>query len=115
MAKKEWSITVHVPVKNADAVRQAMGTAIGPYKDHYRDVSFTYPGTGRFTPLKGARPSIGKIGKPEKVAEVAIETVVSGGKKKLENVILAVQAAHPYESPGITVIRLEKIKRKKRK
>ncbi|MCU1433766.1 MAG: hypothetical protein JWR71_491 [Pseudarthrobacter sp.] len=57
------------------------------------------PGTGRFTPLPGAEPFIGAVGVRERVPEMRVECVVE--EDKLDDVVLALRAAHPYEEPAL--------------
>lgn len=99
-------ICTAVPVKNAEAVRQAMGDAGAGMQGNYSHCGSSYLTTGRFTPLTGANPAIGSIGKPEEVEEEMIEMLCH--KDKVEAVIAALKKAHPYEEPAIDVVpRLE--------
>jgi len=95
VAEKMVKIVVFVPKTHADAVRQAMGDAGAGAIDNYAFCSFSCKGTGRFLPLKGASPHIGKVGKLESVEEERIETVCP--KSKAKAVIKAIKKAHPYE------------------
>lgn len=88
-------LVVFVPVSHADVVREAMGKAGAGKIGNYGYCSFSCKGTGRYLPLKGAKPAIGKVGKLEKVAEERIESVCY--KKDLNNVIKAINKVHPYE------------------
>ena len=94
-------IVVFVPVPYADAVRKAMGEAGAGAIGNYKFSSFSVKGFGRFLPIKGARPAIGKIGKLEKVAEERIETVCR--KKDLAKVIKAIKKVHPYEEIALDI------------
>jgi len=71
---------------------------------NYSHCGFGADGTGTFLPQKGAKPSIGRKGKLEKVAEIRFETIVPA--EKLEDVIAAMKKAHPYETPAFDVFKL---------
>jgi hypothetical protein len=92
-----------VPVKSvntvADAIHKAGAGAIG----NYSHCSFRTDGLGTFKPLARANPAIGKPGKPERVHEVKLESVVPA--EKIEAVVAAMRAVHPYEMPAFDVIR----------
>ena len=92
------SLVVYVPESHAEAVLTAIGDAGAGRLGDYSHCSFTSPGTGRFTPLPGARPYIGTAGEPEKVSEVRIECIVEADV--LDAVVQGLRRAHPYEEPA---------------
>ena len=94
-------IVVYVPVSHAERVREALGNSGAGHIGNYDFCSFSAKGFGRFRPLKGANPHIGKVGRSEKVLEERIETVCP--KKILKKVLMLVKKAHPYEEPAIDV------------
>lgn len=94
-------VVVTVPEEDADNLRKAIGNADGGRIGNYTHCSFSVKGTGRFLPIDGANPTIGKTGKLEEVVEDRIE--VTCEEDKLSNVILAIKSAHPYEEPVIDV------------
>ncbi len=94
-------LVVFVPETHADKVRLSMGCAGAGVIGNYKHCSFSTKGVGRFQPLDGAKPAIGEIGTLEAVIEERIETVVS--LDKLDQVLMAVKQAHPYEEPGIDI------------
>lgn len=98
-------VTVFVPEPSADAVRQALVAAGAGTAGDYAACSFSAAGTGRFTPLDGARPAVGAVGEPTAVAEVRIEATVPAWQ--VGAVRRAVAAAHPYEVPVIDVSPVE--------
>lgn len=99
-------IQVAVPVSHADGVRAALGRAGAGRQGKYEYCSGSWPSTGRFFPLPGARPAIGEIGTMEEVAEEVIETLCH--KDLVNDVVAAIKKAHPYEEPPIDIIpRLE--------
>lgn len=91
-------LVVFVPTAHAGAVRRAAAEAGAGRIGNYRACSFSARGTGRFEPLDGARPAIGRIGELEEVAEERIEVVCERGVAR--RVLDAVLAAHPYEEPA---------------
>jgi len=101
MENQTVKIVVGVPETEAAAVRKAMGDAGAGKIGDYSHCSFSAKGIGRFKPMKGAHPSIGKMGKIDEVAEEQIETVCL--KKDLDRVIDAIKRVHPYEEIAISV------------
>ena len=93
---------VNVPAEFADKVREAIGRAGAGAIGNYKECSFQFSGQGRFTPLEGAAPFIGKQDKNETVNEVRIETIMPVKIKK--RVIRAMLKAHPYEVPAYDII-----------
>lgn len=99
-------IRTAVPIENTAQVRQAVIEAGAGQQGNYVGCSSTIRSTGRFLPLAGANPVIGKVGQEEEVEEDIIEMLCH--KDKVEDVILALRKAHPYEEPMIDIIpRLE--------
>ena len=94
-------IVVTVPETHADLVREAMGRAGAGRDGNYAFCSFSTKGVGRFMPLKGANPTIGKVNALEEVVEERIETSCS--KELLEKVVAEIRKAHPYEEPSIDI------------
>lgn len=91
-------LAVYVPETHAEVVRQAITSAgAGKITDNYKDCSYTSEGIGRFTPVNEADPTIGEVGKPEKVMEEKIEVILE--EEKLTTILEAMYQAHPYEEP----------------
>lgn len=103
-AGDNYKLVVFVPIESAAKISNAVFAAGAGAIGNYRNCSFGAEGTGTFLPLKGARPAIGKKGKPEKVPEIRFETIVPGGK--LADCIAAMKKAHPYETPAFDVFKL---------
>jgi hypothetical protein len=101
-----YKLVVFVPEKALGKVRMAICSAgAGKIGRKYDTCTFYTRGTGTFRPLKGAHPTIGKIGKPEKVKECRLEIIVP--EKILKKVIAALKQAHPYEEPAYDVYPLK--------
>ncbi len=94
-------IVVFVPKTHAEIVRKAIGDAGAGKVGHYDFSSFSCEGVGRFRPLRGAHPTIGKIGKLEAVIEERIETVCL--KNDLQKIIKAIKKVHPYEEIAMDI------------
>ena len=94
-------IVVFVPESHTDMVRQAMGDAGAGRIGNYSHCSYSIDGVGRYKPLEGAHPAIGKVGKFEEVEEERIECVCEGDKAK--DVIAAIKKVHPYEEVAFDI------------
>ncbi|GAA5116797.1 Nif3-like dinuclear metal center hexameric protein [Alloalcanivorax gelatiniphagus] len=97
-------VVVFVPVDAADAVRTALHEAGAGRIGDYDSASWTTAGEGRFRPLDGAAPTIGRVGDLEVVDEVRVEVVAPRGRRT--TVMRALLAAHPYEEPAFDVVPL---------
>ncbi len=73
----------------------SLGGRIG----NYSMCSFGSPGTGTFYPLEGASPSVGDVGKLNRIDEIRFEIRVA--KNKLGRAIEVVRKFHPYEEPPL--------------
>ena len=70
----------------------------------YERCSWFAAGTGTFLGGAATAPAVGERGKEEHVAELRVETVVPADR--LEEVVAALCAAHPYEEPAYDVYSL---------
>lgn len=96
-------ISVYVPLKDADRVKQAMFDAGAGRIGNYDCCSFDIKGVGQFRPLAGSSPHIGEVGAIEKVEELKIEMVME--ESVVQDVVRALKAAHPYETPAFYMIK----------
>ncbi|MEM1107368.1 MAG: Nif3-like dinuclear metal center hexameric protein [Planctomycetota bacterium] len=103
--RDEFKVVVFVPEQHEVAVREVMAWAGAGGIGHYRECSFSTPGTGGFRPVAGANPAVGKIGRREEVAERRLEMIVPGAR--LPEVLSELRRAHPYEQPAYDVFKLE--------
>jgi len=101
LKSKYYKIVVFVPVKNANALREALSNSGAGNIGNYDFCSFSVKGIGRFRPGKNTNPHIGSEGEIEEVEEERIETICP--KDKVKEVIEAVKKVHPYEEPAIDV------------
>lgn len=101
-------LAVMVPPENAAEVREALTSAgAGQIGTNYVKCSYTLEGTGRFTPVRGADPTIGEIGEKEQLTEVKVEVVVPN--RLVDAVVQALIKAHPYEEPAFDVYTIENL------
>lgn len=102
-------LAVFVPVDNAGEMRTALGEAGAGTQGDYRNTSYSLIGTGRFTPVAGAKPTIGALDKEEQVQEAKIEVIFP---ETLEKAVLsAMLAAHPYEEPAFDLYTIDNLKK----
>lgn len=102
---KRYKIVIYVPESHSSVLREAIGNAGAGEIGNYSHCSFTIKRTGRFKPLKGAKPTIGEVGTLEEVTEDRIETICEADK--LQAVLAAIKSVHPYEEPATDVYQIE--------
>lgn len=102
-------LIVFVPVVNAPQVREALAKAGAGSIGDYQNTSFSSVGTGRFTPIKGAKPVIGQLNQEEAVQEVKLEVIFLETLQK--QVLEAMKVAHPYEEPVYDLFVIENFKK----
>ncbi len=103
-AGDNYKLVVFVPVESAAEVSNAVFAAGAGAIGNYSHCGFSAEGTGTFLPQKGARPTIGRRGRVEKVTETRFEAIVPA--ERLADVIAAMKKAHPYETPAFDVLKL---------
>jgi dinuclear metal center YbgI/SA1388 family protein len=86
------------------AVHAALSDAGAGNIGDYSHCSFATAGTGQFKPLIGAHPTIGEVGRLERVAETRLEMVLPRSRRPA--VVAALRSAHPYEEPAFDVLEL---------
>ena len=100
MAGNVSDSTVHklvwfVPREALEATRDAVFAAGAGRIGRYQRCSWYTAGTGTFLAGEGADPSIGQVGREERVSELRVETVVPVAIAR--QVVDALREAHPYE------------------
>jgi len=90
-----------VPEEALDATRDAVFAAGAGRIGEYERCSWYTSGTGTFLGGEGTDPAIGERGREERVSELRVETVVPG--ERLNDVVAALKAAHPYEEVAYDV------------
>lgn len=84
-----------VPEGALDATRDAVFAAGAGRIGDYERCSWYAAGTGTFLAGEGADPTIGEVGREERVAELRVETVVPA--ERAREIVGALIDAHPYE------------------
>lgn len=108
-AGRSYKIVVYVPEETVGRVRAAIGDAGSGIIGNYSHCSFESEGMGRFTPLSGAEPAIGRVGVDETVKETRLEALVA--EDRLQAVVSAMLRAHPYEEVAYDVYPLRRRER----
>ena len=90
-------LSVFVPKGSEEQVLEALFRFSGVV-GNYRDCSFRSAGTGTFTPLEGAKPYLGQVGKREYAEESRVEVLLR--KPDVSAAVAALVKAHPYEEPA---------------
>lgn len=103
--KLVWFVPREALESTRDAVFRAGAGRIGEYER----CSWYTAGTGTFLAQKGASPTIGEVGREQRVAELRVETVVQ--VDLLPQVVRALLEAHPYEEVAFEVYPLVDIER----
>jgi dinuclear metal center YbgI/SA1388 family protein len=97
-------LVVFAPPSDADPIRKAIADAGAGRIGDYDSCSWTVTGEGRFRPLDGARPTIGRVGDLERLEEVRIEAVLPRSRRAA--VVRAMLAAHSYEEVAFDIVEL---------
>lgn len=100
-----YTLTFYVPESHLEAVKNAVFAAGAGAIGDYQNCCWQVLGQGQFEPMVGSQPFIGAQGRRETVAEWRVELVVDAAY--VNPVIAALKAAHPYEEPAYSVVRLE--------
>mgnify|MGYP001157840237 CR=1 FL=1 len=95
-------LITYVPTPQAEQVRQALGAAGAGQVGEYTGCAWSVTGTGEFTPVGSADPTIGTVGEHTKVEEVRLEMVLPPSRRT--QVVAALRQAHPYEEPAFSVV-----------
>jgi dinuclear metal center YbgI/SA1388 family protein len=100
----QYKLVTFVPHEALERVSRALFDAGAGRIGDYTSCSFRTPGTGTFFGEEGTNPAVGESGRLETAEEVRVETVVPIGR--IEQVIRALRAAHPYELPAFDLNQL---------
>ena len=90
-----YKLVWFVPEAALDTTREAVFAAGAGRIGDYERCSWYAMGIGTFLPGEGAAPTIGEVGKEERVPELRVETVVP--VERADEIVRALVAAHPYE------------------
>ena len=98
-------VVVFVPPDSADKVAEAMFAAGAGHIGDYEMCSYRLAGEGTFRGAESTKPTIGRAGQFERVAELRIESITP--KHAVPGVVEAIRRAHPYEEPAFDVYPLD--------
>jgi hypothetical protein len=99
-----YKITVCVPEEYLERMMDRINEVMGPLYPGY-DRAFSYSlSVGTWRPLEGSSPFKGRVNEIEVADEIRLEFIVRGNDVK--NVVKAVADVHPYEEPGIDLMRV---------
>lgn len=93
-----YELIVYVPTSHLEVVKNALFAQGGGRLGTYEQCSFQVKGQGQFKPLAGSAPFLGSEGNVEIVEEWRVEMIVP--KERVKEVIEALLASHPYETPA---------------
>lgn len=94
-------VVTYVPTTHADQLRDLIGQETGTKIGRYSHCSFSTTGEGRFLPLPGSRPFLGKTDQLTVVAETKIEATCTF--ERYLALVKSIRDHHPYEEPVIDV------------
>jgi dinuclear metal center YbgI/SA1388 family protein len=98
-------LTTFIPKENKETVMATLHAAGAGNIGDYKNCSFQVIGEGTFMPTSNANPTLGKVGKLERVEEIRAEVIFP---EPLKNKILsALRQAHPYEEVAYYLHRIE--------
>jgi hypothetical protein len=92
---RRHKLVFFVPREALDATREAVFAAGAGRIGDYERCSWYTAGTGTFLAGEGTDPSVGRVGREERVSELRVETVIPADRA--QDVVAALRAAHPYE------------------
>lgn len=102
-----YKICVYIPQDNLESVKQSLFDAGAGKIGNYDCCCWQTKGEGQFRPLAGSSPHIGSENRIETVTEYKVELVCDDDC--LQQAIIAMKQAHPYEEPAYDVFRMEDI------
>ncbi len=104
LAAAESKLVTFVPATHLEDVSRALFAAGAGVIGNYSSCSFRAAGTGTFFGESGADPAVGQAGRLEEVAEIRLEMRVAASR--LDAVVRALRASHPYEEPAFDIVPL---------
>lgn len=101
-----YKLAFYVPIAHAVAVKRAIFATGAGSIGNYRNCAFQVKGEGQFSPMEGANPAIGEVGKEETVEEYKVEILCSD-EENTRNAVKELKKAHPYEEVAYEVYKVE--------
>jgi hypothetical protein len=106
---RSYKLVWFAPREALETTREAVFAAGGGRIGNYSRCSWYTAGTGTFRAGEGADPSVGEVGREERVAELRVETVVPA--ELAQKVVDALIEAHPYEAVAFELYPLVDLER----
>ena len=103
---KLFQLAVYVPLNSSSRVKKSILEAGAGRIGNYTDCANSFQVKGQFKPQDNSNPAVGQKYKKNRTDEEKLEFLVDG--HNLTNTLIAMQAAHPYETPIYTVIELDR-------
>ncbi|MGZ3710772.1 MAG: NGG1p interacting factor NIF3 [Bdellovibrionota bacterium] len=101
------SLIFYVPDSHLDAVKAAVFKAGAGKLGNYDNCCWQTIGQGQFRPLPGSKPHLGTQGKLEVLDEWKVEVICANDK--INQVVAALKASHPYETVAYLVLKPEEL------
>jgi hypothetical protein len=102
--QEAYRITSFIPPQHLDEVLQAIVAeaplTYGPYD---KSAWWSAPGTEQFEPRAGAKPTVGQVGKTERVPTIRLEFVIPREPQLLDRVLAALLQSHPWQEPAVFI------------
>lgn len=99
--QEAFRVCTFVPPDRVDVVLAAVlkqtPLTYGPYD---KSAWWSAPGIEQFEPRPGAAPTVGQVGKTERVPTVRLEFVIPKNTALLERVLEDMLAEHPWQEPA---------------
>jgi len=100
-----YLIFIYVPETHVEQVKEAMFKAGAGRVGNYSCCSWQVKGEGQFFAKEGSHPYLGTVGAIEKVSEHKVSMICTF--ELVREVLVAMRAIHPYETPAYGVLKLE--------
>jgi hypothetical protein len=100
-----FRVTTFVPPEHLDSLLEAVaGQASLTYGPYDMSAWWSAIGTEQFKPRPGAKPSVGEVGRVERVPTVRLEFVIPRDPDLLDRVLkLGLLANHPWQEPAVFI------------
>jgi hypothetical protein len=103
--QRMYRVTTFVPPEHLDKVLEAVSAQVpltyGPYD---KSAWWSAVGTEQFEPRPGAEPTVGEIGRVERVPTVRLEFAIPCDRALLDKVLThGLLPAHPWQQPAIFI------------
>jgi hypothetical protein len=100
-----YKIIFFVPPTHLEKVKTALFEAGAGRASHYKNCAWQVLGEGQFYPLDEANPFLGYKNKLNQIPEYYVEMFCNS--ECIQEALVALKEAHPYEEPAYQVLKLE--------